>query len=80
MIRLTAHARDMIGVRHIDLAWIEAAIAEPDRETGDPSDGSLRRALKQLPGAGGRVLRVVYRVEGEDLVIITCFLDRGARR
>ncbi|HEV7157225.1 MAG TPA: DUF4258 domain-containing protein [Caulobacteraceae bacterium] len=77
---MTAHATDMTALRGIDRAWIELTISSPDWTDADPLDRRLLRAFRQIDAADGRTLRVVYRVEGEDAVVITCFLDRGARR
>lgn len=79
MLKLTAHAARMIEARGIDLAWVEAAVAKPDRHGPDPANAALTRSFLAIAAAGGRVLRVVHRPDGADVVVITAFLDRGAR-
>ena len=66
--------------RRIPSAWIEAAVAAPDAVEADPSDPALTRCYKTIPEAEGRVLRVVWRREGTDILVITAFLDRDATR
>jgi hypothetical protein len=47
----------------------------------DPHDPTLSRAWRRIPKRGGRVLRVVFRpAEEADIVVVTVFFDRGARR
>lgn len=79
MIKLTAHAADMIEARGIALAWVETAIAQPDSRSQDPSDAALTRSYRAITEAGGRVLRVVHRPDGADVLVITAFFDRGAQ-
>jgi hypothetical protein len=45
----------------------------------DPRHPERTRSYKAIVENGGRVLRVVHRVEGDDIVIITVHFDRGAR-
>jgi hypothetical protein len=40
----------------------------------------LQQFYKVIAAFGGRVLRVVHRPEGDDIVVITMHFDRGARR
>ncbi len=80
MIRLTKHAREAIDVRKIDVAWIEAAISSPDFVDTDPRYQERKRSYKAIAEYGGRILRVVSRPEGDDIVVITVHFDRGARR
>ncbi len=76
---VTAHAAEMMEERGIDVAWVEAVLADPLRVTPDPRGAPLQRAYGVVPTAGGRVLRVVFRQDGEAFVIITTHFDRGAR-
>ena len=80
MIRLTKHAREAVDVRNISLAWIEATVSSPDFVEMDPQHPERTRSYKAFAEFGGRVLRVVHRPEGDDIVIITVHFDRGARR
>jgi len=77
---LSEHAAVVIAERGLALAWIEAAIAEPDTIGPDPASPDVTRAWKRIPEAGGRVVRVVYRPLGNDILVITAFFDRKARR
>ena len=70
----------MIAERGLALAWIEAAITDPDTVGQDPGSSDLTRVWKRIPEAGGRVVRVVYRPLGNDILVITAFFDRKARR
>jgi hypothetical protein len=80
LIRLTKHAQEAIGVRNIALDWIEATVSSPDFVQADPRHPERRRSYRAIAEYGGRVLRVVHRREGDDIVIITVHFDRGARR
>jgi Domain of unknown function (DUF4258) len=77
---LTGHMRDKDAERLIPLEWIERTVREPDWTTPCPKDAALTRCYRRIAEAGGRVLRVVHRPEGNDILIVTAFLDRGARR
>jgi hypothetical protein len=80
MIRPTKHAQEAVGVRNTALAWIEAAVTSPDFVEADPRHPERKRPYKAITEHGGRVLRVVHRAKGDDIVIITAHFDRGARR
>ncbi len=65
--------------RGILAAWIEATIEAPDWT--EPSlDPALTRSYKIIPDYGWRVLRVVHRADGSDIVVVTVFFDRSAKR
>ena len=74
MIRFTKHAQEAISVR------IEAVVSVPDWIEPDPRHSDRTRSYKAIAEYGGRILRVVHRPEGDDIVIITVHFDRGARR
>jgi hypothetical protein len=80
MLRLTKHAQEALGVRNIAFAWIEQAVTSPDFVEADPRRPGRTRSYKAIAEFGGRVLRVVHRPEGDDIVIITVHFDRGARK
>ena len=80
MIRFTKHAEEAISVRAIAVDWIEAAVSAPDRIEPDPRHPDRTRSYKAIAEYGARVLRVVHRPEGDDIVIITVHFDRGVRR
>jgi hypothetical protein len=79
MIRVTKHAREAVHVRNISLAWIEATVSSPDFAVTDPRHPERTRSYKAIAEFGGRVLRVVHRPDGDDIVVITVHFDRGAR-
>jgi len=80
LILLTKHAREAIAVRNIGLDWIEATVSSPDFVEADPHYSDRTRSFKAIAEFGGRMLRVVHRAEGDDIVVITVHFDRGARR
>ena len=80
MIRFTKHAQEAISIRDIAVDWIEAAVSAPDWIEPDPRHADRTRSYKAIREYGARVLRVVHRREGDDIVIITVHFDRGARR
>ena len=77
---LTTHARERLTQHAIDIAWVEATVRQPERTAADPHDPALTRAWRRIPERGGRVLRVVFRQAGGDIVVVTTVFDRGARR
>jgi hypothetical protein len=77
---LTDHMRQKDAERLIPLEWIELTVREPDWTTPCPNDPALTRSYRRIAQAGGRVLRVVHRRQGNDILVVTAFLDRGARR
>ena len=80
MILLTKHAQEAVNVRGIAFAWIEEAISSPDFVEADPRHPERTRSYKAIAAFGRRMLRVVHRPEGDDVVIITVHFDRGVRR
>ena len=77
---LTKHAQEAVETRKVELRWIEATIAAPDRIEPDPRHPERTRSYKAIAEFGGRVLRVVHRPGENDIVIITVHFDRGAGR
>lgn len=80
MMKLTSHAEEMIALRGISLSWIEATVSAPEWSETDPRNPDLTRSFLSIPEAGGRILRVVHRPDGPHVLVITVFLDRGAKR
>lgn len=76
----SAHAEAVIAARKIDKSWVEVTLTAPDWIEPDPIDPTVSRAFKQIESFGNRVLRVAYRPDGADILVITVFFDRGARR
>ncbi|HUC17774.1 MAG TPA: DUF4258 domain-containing protein [Acetobacteraceae bacterium] len=77
---LSIHAAEGLKVRNLQLDWIEHTIRAPERTGPDPRQPDLTRSYRVIPEAGGRVLRVVHRLHGDDILVVTAFFDRGARR
>jgi hypothetical protein len=79
MIRTTQHALEAIETRSISLAWIEATVSSPDRAFVDPARPDRTHSLKMITDFGGRILHVVHRPDGADVVVITAYFDRSAK-
>jgi hypothetical protein len=79
VLRLSVHVQSRILERALELAWIEAAIASPDRRAVDP-DPTLSHSFKAIAAFGGRVLKPGHRAEGQDVLVVTAHFDRRARR
>jgi hypothetical protein len=73
------------------MAWVEGlprgddSPEHVDTPACEGDDGlvvafSLTRVWRRIPERGGRALRVVFRPAGADIVVVTAFFDRGARR
>ena len=77
---LSKHAKDEVDWAVVKLAYVEATLSAPDWTEPDPNDPALTRSFKAILEFGNRVLRVVHRPEGPDILIVTAFFDRGARR
>jgi hypothetical protein len=80
VIRFSKHAQEAITKRNIAVIWIENAVSAPDFVEVDPRHPDRFRSYKAIPELGGRVLRVVHRPDGADILIITAHFDRGAKR
>ena len=66
--------------RQIAFGWIEATLSSPDWVIPDPRHPDRTHAYKAIAEFGGRVLRVVHRIDEEDTIVITVHFDRGAKR
>jgi hypothetical protein len=76
--RLTSHARLMLRRRAIALEWVEDTLRRPSIEMDDARDSTLKLTFRQIPQAGDKWLRVVYRMENNHVhVIVTAFFDRN---
>ena len=75
---LTQHTARRIQDRKLALGWIEATLAAPDWSRPDPEPG-LTRSFRRIPEFGLRVLRVVHRQDGADIIVVTAFFDRNAK-
>jgi hypothetical protein len=79
MIKLSIHTGKRIVERRILLAWINATVLTPDWIATDP-DPALTRSYKAIAELGGRILRVVHRADGADILAVTALFDRSATR
>ncbi len=79
MIRLTRHATEAMEACNILLEWVERTLETPDWTSTDPRHPDRMRAFKAIPELGGRFLRVVFRADGADIIVITVHPDRDAR-
>jgi Domain of unknown function (DUF4258) len=79
MIRYTKHAMDRIREWRLDRAWVERAVAQPDRAIPDPRRLAVTLSFKAVPERGGRILRVAHRPDGSDVLVLTAHFDRGAK-
>ena len=78
-IRFTRHAREKFSIlaRHnfvITEADVIETLTTPDRIEGDRYPPTAQRAISDR-----HVLRVVYRTEGEDTIVITFYPGRRQR-
>ena len=80
MIRLTKHAAEACEARNIPFEWVERTLLFPDWTTRDPLHADRMRAFKAIVEFDGRFLRVVFRNDGPDMVVITVHPDRSAKR
>jgi hypothetical protein len=76
-LRLSQHAQDMIEQRGLSLSWIEQAVAIHDFARIDRHDPSVTHAFKSIAERDGRILKVVFRANGDDILVITTHFDRG---
>ena len=76
----SSHARERMAERSIPLAWAEQTLRNPEFERQDVGESGERRAFRRIDEAGGRWLRAVYRLRGDEIFVITVFLDRKAEK
>ena len=76
----TAHAAEMLIDRRLERRWVERTVLAPEAVGPGSQHTERTRAFRALPERDGRVLRVVYVRDAEDIRIVTLFLDRGRRR
>lgn len=79
MIKLTTHASEALALRCIEMDWVVATVTYPDTFGPDSKRAGVMLAFKRIETFGNRVLRVAYRPDGADILIITVFFDRGAK-
>jgi hypothetical protein len=79
-LRFTTHAMTAFTERELALDWVERIVREPEWTAPDPTDPSLERRFGMIRENGNRVLRVVCRDLREEVLVVTLFFDRKARR
>ena len=79
MIKLSVHTERRIIERNLSAGWIEATISAPDW-TAQDADAALTQSFKSIAEFGGRILKVVHRPDGADILVVTAYFDRGAKR
>jgi hypothetical protein len=55
----------------IAFEWIEVALAAPDRAEPDPHHPERLRSYTRIPALAGRILRVLHRRDGPDMIVIS---------
>jgi hypothetical protein len=70
-IKISRHAQRQMKWRQIAEAEVESTIADPDMQ--QDSIKGRKNAFKTLDG---RLLKVTYSREGDDIVIITAVIKR----
>jgi hypothetical protein len=79
MIKLSIHTEKRVIERGIARAWIDATVLTSDWTAAD-ADPALTRSYRAIAEFGGRVLRVVHRPDGSDILVVTALFDRSAKR
>lgn len=65
--------------RGLSTTWVEWTINAPDW-TMPHTDPALTQSFKAVPAFGGRILKVVHRTVGSDILGVTAHFDRSAKR
>ena len=79
-IVFTRHAETVAAERGLEREWIERTVREPDLAEPDPSRTGVTRAFRSVPERGGRVLRVAFVDDADEIRVLTAFLDRSRSR
>ena len=79
MIKFSIHTEKRIAERNLSVDWIERTISAPDWARPD-ADPSLTQSFKAIVEFGNRILKVVHRPDGADILVITTYFDRSAKR
>jgi hypothetical protein len=66
--------------RDLEIGWVERLIARPEWIEPDTADVTVERRFGAVPERADRIMRVVCRETASEIFVISCFLDRAARR
>jgi hypothetical protein len=77
--QLSQHAVTRMRERKIETAWLEQAIASPQRTEPDPDDTGMEHRLAAIAERDYRVLRVVCDPRQAPLKIVTLHFDRSMK-
>lgn len=77
--RLSAHAEAVMAARGIRTEWVSEVLERPRWEEDDRADPALRHHLAPIAENGGRVLRVVFRRDTPEPLLVTVYFDRSVR-
>jgi len=80
VIRYRPHADEAIRTRGLAREWVADVVTTPDWTETDPDHPDRMRSYKAIPALGGRILRVVHWLEGDDIVVLTVHPDRDAAK
>lgn len=79
-IVLTRHAETVAVERGLEREWIERTVRQPAVLEPDPARPGVKRAFRAVPEREGRVLRVAFVDEADEIRVLTAFLDRSRSR
>lgn len=73
---LSAHAREVMEHRRIEVTWGARVVRSPERMHADRVVPDLEHHLARIPEFGNRVLRVIVSTRFDPPSVITAFFDR----
>ncbi|MBF2078224.1 MAG: DUF4258 domain-containing protein [Synechococcales cyanobacterium T60_A2020_003] len=77
--QISNHAQHQIQERNIEMAWVEATLASPDRLLPVADSYGNTHYLKQINDFGDRWLRVIVNPNVDPKRVITVFFDRRVK-
>jgi Domain of unknown function (DUF4258) len=80
LVRYTLHAGKQLLARGIAETDVITVLACPEYDEADLEHPGARRAFGRAASIGNRILRVVYRKDGSQFVVITVYPDRNFLR
>lgn len=79
-LRFTRHANDAVAERKLHPDWIELTARNPEWSHPDPHRAGVERRFRAIPQFGNRILRIACIETAAEILILTVFFDRDARR